>query len=216
LAKGSLSTLFFVAAGKSLLSLGLIALLLHGSLPCEYRVLTEHKLQLIDFRPLWHALKSPIGFLIFLAFFATLGTSNFETIYSLHMVEKFDYLPHRIGLILTVVGGAGHQSSLLAAALGFIFFLFASSYLTLFLATGFFFFCCHLPASIDTFTGLPTCQYRAGRRAGAEQLLCKPGTLRWSAGCRSPFRLSYGISLPGWCGDFVGRTARQLGMAKAG
>jgi MFS transporter, DHA1 family, multidrug resistance protein len=160
LAKGSLSTPFFVAAGMSLLSLGLIALLLPESLPREYRVLAERKVQFIDFRPLWRALKSPIGFLLFLAFFATLGTSNFETIFSLYMVEKFDYSPQRIGLILTVVGiialiGRGLLTgmftkrwgelrvikvSLLAASLGFLLLLFARSYMLVLLATGFFSF----------------------------------------------------------------------------
>jgi DHA1 family multidrug resistance protein-like MFS transporter len=207
LAKGSLSTPFFVAAGMSLLSLGLIALLLPESLPREYRVLAERKLQFIDFRPFWRALKSPIGFLLFLAFFATLGTSNFETIFSLYMVEKFDYSPQRIGLILTVVGiialiGRGLLTgmftkrwgelrvikvSLLAASLGFLLLLFARSYMLVLLATGFFSFAVtFLRPSIHSLTS-----QRAS--VGTEHFLCQPGTYRWSIGCRSAnrYRLCY-------------------------
>ena len=160
LAKGSLSTPFFIGAGMSLLSLILVALLLPESLPREYRALAEQQMQFINFRPLFRAFKSPIGFLLFLAFFVTLGTSNFEAIYSLYMVEKLNYSPERIGLILTVVGvialvGRGlltgaftkHwgeanviKASLLAAALGFVLLLLANTYLAVLLATAFFSF----------------------------------------------------------------------------
>jgi DHA1 family multidrug resistance protein-like MFS transporter len=160
LAKGSLSTPFFIAAGMSLLSLVLIAMLLPESLPREYRALAERRLQFINFQSLLRALKGPIGFLLFLASFATLGTSNFETIYSLYMADKLSYPPGRIGIILTVVGaialiGRGLltgaftkrwgeetviKASLLAAAVGFILLLLASTYPAVLLATGFFSF----------------------------------------------------------------------------
>ncbi|MBE0684825.1 MAG: MFS transporter [Anaerolineaceae bacterium] len=160
LAYGSLSVPFFAAAGMSLLSLGLITLLLPESLPPEKRDRWDNKLLFINFKPLLRALKSPIGFLLFLAFFATLGTSNFEAIFSLYMVKKFDLSPEHIGIVLTVVGvisfiGRGLltgaftkrwgevlviKGSLLAIALGFIFLLLANSYTWVLLATGFFSF----------------------------------------------------------------------------
>jgi len=160
LAKGSLSTPFFVAAGMSVLSLILVAVWLPESLPREDRALAERRLQFIHFQSLLCALKGPIGFLLFLAFFATLGTSNFETIYSLYMADKLGYPPGRIGIILTVVGaialiGRGLltgaftkrwgeetviKASLLAAAVGFILLLLASTYPAVLLATGFFSF----------------------------------------------------------------------------
>ncbi len=160
LAGGSLSTPFFIAAGMSLFSLALVAFLLPESLPREHRTLAGNRLQFIDFRALWGALKSPVGFLLFLAFFATFGSSNFEAIYSLYMAGKLNYTAGRIGLILSVVGAValvgrglltgiftkrwGEETvikgSLLAAAVGFIFLLFAGSYPAVLLATGFFSF----------------------------------------------------------------------------
>jgi DHA1 family multidrug resistance protein-like MFS transporter len=160
LAKGLLSTPFFVAAGMSLLSLALIALLLPESLPREHRAPAEHRIQFINFQALLRALKGPLGFLFFLAFFATIGTSQFEAIYSLYMAEKLDYSAGRIGIILTVVGaialvGRGLltgmftkrwgeepviKASLLAAAIGFIFLLLAVTYPMVLFATGFFSF----------------------------------------------------------------------------
>ncbi|MGE5123614.1 MAG: MFS transporter [Acidobacteriaceae bacterium] len=160
LAKGSLSTPFFVGAAMALLSLLLVAFLLPESLPRQRRHLAEHRMPIINFLPLLRALRSPIGFLLFLAFFVTLGTSNFESTYSLYMVTKLNYTTESIGLILTVVGvialvsrglltGAftrrwGEakviQASLLAAALGFILLLQAGTYLAVLLSTGFFSF----------------------------------------------------------------------------
>lgn len=160
LAKESLSTPFFAGAGMSLLSLVFIGILLPESLPRENRSVEGHKTQLVNFRPLFQALKSPIGFLLFLAFFATLGTSNFEAIYSLYMVAEFNYSTERIGLILTVVGvialvGRGLLAgvftkrwgevnvikvSLLATAVGFVLLLQANTFPTILLATGFFSF----------------------------------------------------------------------------
>ncbi len=160
LAGGSLSLPFFIAAGMSLFSLVLIALLLPESLPRPHRVLAGSRLNFIDFRALWGALKSPIGFLLFLAFFATFGSSNFEAIYSLYMAGKLNYPAERIGLILMVVGavalvGRGLltgiftkrwgeetviKASLLATAVGFVFLLLAGSYPAVLLATGFFSF----------------------------------------------------------------------------
>lgn len=160
LAKGSLSTPFFAGAGMAFLSLVLVAVLLPESLSRQSRSLADQKIRFTSFLPLLQALKSPIGFLLFLAFFATLGTSNFEAIYSLYLVAKLNYSTERIGLILTVVGlialvsrglltgvvtrrwGEARviKASLLAAAAGFILILRANSYHTVLLTTGFFSF----------------------------------------------------------------------------
>jgi DHA1 family multidrug resistance protein-like MFS transporter len=157
LAKGSLSTPFFIAAGLSLVSLVLISMLLPESLPPESRDLTKRRVQFIDFQVLLRAHKSPIGFLLILAFLVTVGTSNFEAIYSLYMAKTLGYPAERIGIILTVVGGvalvgrglltgvftkrwgeaAVIKASLLAAAAGFGFLLLAGDYPAVLLATGF-------------------------------------------------------------------------------
>jgi DHA1 family multidrug resistance protein-like MFS transporter len=160
LAARSLSMPFFIGAGMSILSLMLVGLLLPESLPRESRNQTGKSIQLINFRDFGRAITSPIGSLLLLALLATFGTSNFEAIYSLYILEKMDYTPERIGAILTVVGvvaliGRGVltgvftkrwgeasviKASLLAAALGFGLLLLANTYLTVVLTTGFFVF----------------------------------------------------------------------------
>jgi DHA1 family multidrug resistance protein-like MFS transporter len=160
LANDSLTMPFFIAAGMSLLSLLSIAFLLPESLPREMRTSRDKEMAAFSLRPLINGLKSPIGFPLFLAFFATLGTSNFEATYSLFMVAKLDYSTARIGLILTVVGvialvGRGLltgaftrrwgetniiKSSFLAITVGYILLLLANSFATVLLATGFFSF----------------------------------------------------------------------------
>ncbi|MBN1886888.1 MAG: MFS transporter [Thermoflexales bacterium] len=159
-AKGSLSTPFFIGAGMSLVSLVLTAALLPESLPPTARAQVTGKIKFINLGGLWQAMFGPIGFLLFLAFLATLGTSNFEAIFSLYVVKKLDYSPERVGAILTVVGfialiGRGFltgpvtkrwgeakviKTSILAAALGFVFLLSANSFLATLAATGFFVF----------------------------------------------------------------------------
>ena len=160
LAGKSLSTPFFIGAGLSVLSLILIALLLPESLPRETRTLAGKTIQFINFRELRRAASSPIGHLLLLALLATFGTSNFESIYSLYIVDKLKYTPEQVGAILTVVGvvaliGRGLltglftrrwgepsviKASLLIAGLGFGLILQANSYLTVLFTTGFFVF----------------------------------------------------------------------------
>jgi MFS transporter, DHA1 family, multidrug resistance protein len=160
LAAGSLATPFFFGAGMSALSLVLIALLLPETLPPGARAPDGKKIEVVNFRELRRAITSPIGFLLLLALLATFGTSNFESIYSLYILEKMNYTPERIGAILTVVGlvalvGRGLLTgvftrrwgevhvilvSLLATALGFVLLLLANTYLAVLLTTGFFVF----------------------------------------------------------------------------
>jgi len=157
LAGDSLSTPFFVAAAMSLVSLLLIALLLPETLPPEARVV-KGKINLVDFRGLWHALWSPIGGLLLLAFTGTIGTSNFEAIFSLYALDVLGYGPERVGVILTVVGGVAVigrglltglatrwwgeatviKGALLAGAVTFLLLLLAKSYIAVLLTTGLF------------------------------------------------------------------------------
>jgi DHA1 family multidrug resistance protein-like MFS transporter len=158
LAGGSLSTPFFVSALMALLSLLLVALLLPESLPVESRAAHGQKIKLIRFNELWRALTGPIGLLLLIAFLATFGTSNFESIFGLYMLKKLDYGPEQVGGILTLVGaialiGRGlltgfvtsHwgeptviKTSLIVGAVGFILLLLANTYATVLLTTGIF------------------------------------------------------------------------------
>jgi DHA1 family multidrug resistance protein-like MFS transporter len=158
LAGGSLSTPFFVSALLALLSLLLVATLLPESLPVEARAAQGQKIKLIRFDEFWRALTGPIGLLLLIAFLATFGTSNFESIFGLYMLRKLDYGPEQVGGILTLVGAialigrgllagfvTGHwgeptviKTSLLVGAVGFILLLLANTYATVLLTTGIF------------------------------------------------------------------------------
>jgi DHA1 family multidrug resistance protein-like MFS transporter len=158
LAGGSLSTPFFVSALLALLSLLLVALLLPESLPAQARTAQGQKIKLVRFGELWRALTGPIGLLLLIAFLATFGTSNFESVFGLYMLKKLDYGPEQVGGILTLVGaialiGRGlltgfvteHwgeptviKASLIVGAVGFILLLLANTYATVLLTTGIF------------------------------------------------------------------------------
>jgi len=158
LAGDSLTTPFFVSAILALLSLLLVALLLPESLPVEARAVQGQKIKLIRFDEFWRALTGPIGLLLLIAFLATFGTSNFESIFGLYMLRKLNYGPEQVGGILTLVGaialiGRGlltgfvteHwgestviKTSLVVGAVGFVLLLFANTYATVLLTTGIF------------------------------------------------------------------------------
>ncbi len=98
----ALAAPFFVGAALALAALALIALFLPETLPPERR--RPAQVGVVDFRALWHAARGPLGGLLFLAFAGTVGTSNFESIFSLYAVQQLGYGPEQVGLVLTVVG----------------------------------------------------------------------------------------------------------------
>jgi DHA1 family multidrug resistance protein-like MFS transporter len=156
LAGGSLTTPFFVASALALVSVVLVALLLPESLPRQARGTQEQKIKLVRFDELWRSLTGPIGMLLLIAFLATFGTSNFEAIFGLYMLNKLDYGPEQVGWILTLVGaialvGRGLltgvvtgrwgeptviKASLLVGSVGFILLLLANTYAAVLLTTG--------------------------------------------------------------------------------
>jgi len=158
LAGGSLTTPFFVSTAMALLAVLMVAILLPESLPNEARTSQEQKIKLIRFGEMWRALTGPIGLLLLIAFLATFGTSNFESVFGLYMLRKLDYGPEQVGGILTLVGaialiGRGLltgfvtgrwgeptviKASLIVGAVGFILLLLANTYATVLLTTGLF------------------------------------------------------------------------------
>jgi DHA1 family multidrug resistance protein-like MFS transporter len=158
LAGGSLTTPFFFSSALALVSVVLVAFLLPESLPCEARGTQEQKIKLVRIDELWRALTGPIGMILLIAFLATFGTSNFEAIFGLYMINIFDYGPEQVGGILTLVGAIaligrglltgivtgrwGEQTviktSLLVGTMGFILLLLANSYSAVLLTTGIF------------------------------------------------------------------------------
>ena len=98
-----------------------------------------------------------LGVLLFLTFLASFGLANFESVFGLYALVKFDYGPGKVGTILTVIGivsTAGKlftgsltrrwgdvfviKTSLIAGALTFLILLAANTYFTVLLSTGLF------------------------------------------------------------------------------
>jgi DHA1 family multidrug resistance protein-like MFS transporter len=114
----------------------------------------------VDFNGLWRAARGPLGGLLLLAFLGTVGTSNFESIFSLYAAQTLGYGPEQVGLILTVVGivaviGRGLltglaterwgerrviQTALLAGAATFGLLLLARLYVAVLVTSGLFVF----------------------------------------------------------------------------
>lgn len=155
LAGDSLTLPFFIAAGLSLVSLALIALIVPESLPSSARRLPGAKIRMVDFGELWRALFGPIGILLLMAFIVSFGATNFQAIFGLYALEKFAFNTQQVGTILMVVGivsaliqglltgpfarrfgeAAMIKATLLSNALGFLVLLLANSYATVLLTT---------------------------------------------------------------------------------
>jgi DHA1 family multidrug resistance protein-like MFS transporter len=155
LAGDSLTLPFFLAAGLSFAALILIALLLPESLSPEARK-REGKVSVVDVGELWRALFSPIGILLVIAFIVSFGAVNFQAIFGLYALKKFNFDPGQVGTVLVIVGLTGAivqgvmtgpvtkrwgeaaviKVSFLTNALGFLVLLAANSYATVLLTTG--------------------------------------------------------------------------------
>ncbi|HSQ26193.1 MAG TPA: MFS transporter [Anaerolineales bacterium] len=158
LANISLSTPFFLASALSAIALVLVWAILPESLPAEKRVTSSKKIRGPQLDQMWKSLNSPIGFLFFIAFLLSFGLTNFESIFGLYALIRFEYGPSQVGILLTLIGliSAITQGmltgpmtkrwgevkvikiSLLASAIGFPLMLLATSYITILLTIGFF------------------------------------------------------------------------------
>jgi DHA1 family multidrug resistance protein-like MFS transporter len=107
---------------------------------------------------MWKALFGPIGFLLVLAFLVSFGLANFEAVFGLYALERYDYGPARVGTVLTVIGLASAlvqggltgpltrrwgetaiiRASLLGSAVGFVLMLQAQTYAAVLLTVSFF------------------------------------------------------------------------------
>jgi len=155
----SLSMPFFIAGGVSFLTLGLIAVLLPESLPPEKRLTTALS-KSNTLRNLWGGVFSPIGNLLFMAFFTTCGLMIFYGIFGLYASEKFNYGPQEVGTVFMVFGLVSAivqgllvgpltkrwgespliKLSLVASAVAFLLISLSNTYLTIMLTIGFFTF----------------------------------------------------------------------------
>jgi len=158
LAGTSLSAPFFLAAGLSVLSLLLAVVFLPESLPVEMRQTNQKNQKLVDLKQWRQAIMSPIGNLLALTFVSTCGLMIFANVFGLYALEKFDFGPEDVGVMMMVLGLVsavvqgllagpatkkwGDENviklSLLGTALGYGLMLLANTYITILLATAFF------------------------------------------------------------------------------
>ncbi len=148
---------FFIAAGLSLLSLLLAWIFLPESLPLEKRQPAKTGKAFLDLRTWMDAIRSPIGPLFNLTFISTSGLMIFASVFGLYALERFNFGPQEVGVMMMVLGlvsalaqgvfagpltrrwgdAAVIRASLLASVIGFGLSLLANSYLTILLATAF-------------------------------------------------------------------------------
>lgn len=158
LAQFSLQLPFFIAAGLSTLAALLIVLILPDSLPESERETSASPTRSPQFQAMWQALSSPIGVLLILAFILSFGLTNFEAVFGLFALERFDYGPQTVGILLTFIGVISSvmqgaltgpitrrwgetnviRASLISTAIGFILMLAAFNFLTVLLTVGLF------------------------------------------------------------------------------
>ncbi len=158
LAERALPLPFLFAAALSLVALLLIWVLLPESLPREHRVQRPHSTPLEQLKEIGRALRSPIGFLLFMAFLLSFGMTSFEGVFGLYALHRFNYGPQEVGALLTAIGlvsavtqglltgpltrrfGDEHvlRSSLLGSAIGFLLLVWAYDTITLVVTTALF------------------------------------------------------------------------------
>jgi DHA1 family multidrug resistance protein-like MFS transporter len=158
LAGESLATPFFLAAGLSVLSLLLAIAFLPESLPVEMRQTRQGNEKLIDLKSWGRAIHSPIGTLLILTFISTCGLMIFANVFGLYALEKFDFGPEDVGVMMMVLGLVSAlaqgvlagpltkkwgdevviRAGLFGTAIGFGLMLLADNYVTILLATAFF------------------------------------------------------------------------------
>ena len=156
LASASLSTPFFIAAGMAFLSLILAIIFLPESHPVQEQ--SGEKEAIIDLRAWWQAIFSPVGILFALTFISTCGLMIFANVFGLYGLERFDYGPEEVGIIMMVLGlvaaltqgllagpatkawgdEAVIKAGLLVTAISFGLMLWADTFLTVILTTAFF------------------------------------------------------------------------------
>ncbi len=158
LATESLSTPFFIAAGFSVVSLILAVLFLPESNPVQDQSASEEQKSNLNPRTLWGAMHSPVGVLFILTFISTCGLMIFANVFGLYSLEKFNYGPDEIGIILMVLGLVSAltqgllagpltkklgdetvlKSGMFATAIGYGLMLLANEFSTVILTTAFF------------------------------------------------------------------------------
>ncbi|KUO51174.1 MAG: hypothetical protein APF76_16925 [Desulfitibacter sp. BRH_c19] len=158
LAGNSLSTPFYLAAFLSIVGFLLILLFLPETSSEIDSQRCNEDYPVIQLKQLWNVLFTPIGFLLILTLILNFGKSNFQGIFGLYVLQKFNYNPEQVGTIMMVIGliyavsqgvfaglitkrwGESRliKVSLIASSAGFVTMIFAHSYFTVLFTAGFF------------------------------------------------------------------------------
>lgn len=158
LAGKALATPFFIAAGLSALSLLLAWRFLPESLPAAARQTAGERRGAFDGKVWLEAVRGPLGILFLLTFISTCGLMVFANVFGLFTLERFQFGPQEVGVMMMVLGlvsalaqgllagpltarwgdEAVIKGGLLATALGFGLMLLADTYVWILLATAFF------------------------------------------------------------------------------
>ncbi len=156
LAGESLSTPFFIAAGLAFLALILAIIFLPESHPSQEQA--EEQEPIINLRMWWEAINSPVGALFILIFISTSGLMIFANIFGLYGLERFNYEPKEVGIIMMALGLVSAltqgllagpatktwgdelviKAGFLVTAIAFGLMLLANTFLTVILTTAFF------------------------------------------------------------------------------
>lgn len=99
----SLTAPFYFASAVSFVALLLVWIFLPESLPKEKRIRAQ-RIQGPQFKKMVEALSTPIGFLLILAFLHNFALTNFEGIFAMYSLMRFNYNEVTVGIILTFVG----------------------------------------------------------------------------------------------------------------
>ena len=153
----SLTAPFYFASAVSLVALLLVWIFLPESLPMDKRIRAQ-RIQGPQFRKMVEALSTPIGFLLILAFLHNFALTNFEGIFAMYSMMRYNYNEVTVGIILTFVGLVSAivqglltgpatrrfgdvqviKVSLFASIFGFSFMLLATTLPAVIITAGFF------------------------------------------------------------------------------
>jgi DHA1 family multidrug resistance protein-like MFS transporter len=158
LAKQSLSFPFYIAAAIAMIAMLLIILFLPESLSPENRKNKPEKIQIFPVRAIGLSFKTPLGFLLFLAFLISLAGATFSGIFGLYAFNKFSFGPQEVGAVLmgmAIISAAAQglltgiltkilgdtaliKIALCGTSIGLLFIIFSSTSLHLYLSLGLF------------------------------------------------------------------------------
>ncbi len=159
LAEIDLSLPFLVAGIAGTSAAILSVFMLKETLSPEAMEEAKNEEKMNQFKRMWIALRSPVGFLLILVFVMSFALANFTSIFGFYALKRYGYDPAEVGIIVAVTGviGAVAQGtlvgrltnrfgedrvvtgSLLWSAIGFILMVFAFNYVTVILTVSIFF-----------------------------------------------------------------------------